>query len=792
MAFLKNMSFLMIVVFCFSSAQAGIPHQISYQGNLYDSGGNPLNGIYTGTFAIYDSEEGGSSLWTETQTIAVEQGLFQILLGETTDIPLNFDGVKWLEISIDGETLAPRQQLTSVGQAFNAQDVYNQAIHPQSLTIQGYGMVINASGEWMGEPTGLIGPTGPQGPQGDQGVPGPTGPQGVQGEQGIQGVAGPQGPTGPQGPQGDQGVPGLIGPQGPTGAVGPQGPQGEQGIPGPQGSQGEQGIQGPIGPQGPTGAVGPQGPQGEQGIQGVSGPTGPQGLQGEQGDPGPAGPQGLQGVQGPTGPAGLPGPSGPIGGLDKQLIYNDNGSAGGSSVYFDKTTEYVGVATSDPQATLDVNGDLYVSGGLRLGTATVCDAQNAGMLRWHEDHVEVCDGENWRNLSLLPPSVVSVDPTTGPTSGGTSITITGNYFGNPPSVWIGGNIATDIVYIDSTTITATVPASASAGPKDVRVINPDGLESILSEGFTYWPTYSGTVRSISTASRTGPTSLGTTYTGTDLDGDITLVSGIQYWTVPYTGTYSIDAFGAQGGRNSVYVGGGGARVKGTFSLTAGEVIRILVGNSGGTHSTECDAGGGGGTYVIRSPYNSNASIAVIAAGGGGASEGTYNSQGGGDRTNPTGNGAAGKDGLATVAGVSGSGGNAGTGGTAGDRALSTSPRGNPGGGFFSGGYSGSSNPNWSETTAGYSFLHGGAGGTGNHSSSYGGFGGGGGGHGNCYISGGGGGGYNGGGCQVQYTSRHAGCGGGSYNNGTDQTNVSGQNYSTGSPAQGYVVITRLN
>ena len=344
-------------------------------------------------------------------------------------------------------------------------------------------------------------------------------------------------------------------------------------------------------------------------------------------------------------------------------------------------------------------------------------------------------------------------------------------------------------------ITGTLSSPGSDTTYNITIRATDSGGNTADRSFTIssFASYGGTIQSISSQSRTGPTSLGSTYSGTDFDGDITLNSGQQYWTVPYTGTYTIDAYGAQGGSNSAARGGGGARVKGDFSLTAGEVVRILVGNSGVNNTdNDCDRGGGGGTYVIRSPYNSNGSIAVIAAGGGGASN-PYNGQGTGDRTNGTGDGCAGKDGQGGTTATSGNGGSAGTGGNAGTRDGGGN-RGNPGGGFFSGGGSGSSNNTWSETSAGFSYLDGGAGGTPNDGArSYGGFGGGGGGHGNCFISGGGGGGYNGGGNQIQYTQRHGGPGGGSYNNGSNQTNTSGANYnSSGGNAQGRVVITRIS
>src|SRR6056300_1669907 len=50
--------------------------------------------------------------------------------------------------------------------------------------------------------------------------------------------------------------------------------------------------------------------------------------------------------------------------------------------------------------------------------------------------------------------------------------------------------------------------------------------------------------------------------------------GIQQWTVPATGMYEIDAYGATGNGNFP---GKGARIKGTFSLTRGDITQILVG-----------------------------------------------------------------------------------------------------------------------------------------------------------------------------------------------------------------------
>ena len=52
---------------------------------------------------------------------------------------------------------------------------------------------------------------------------------------------------------------------------------------------------------------------------------------------------------------------------------------------------------------------------------------------------------------------------------------------------------------------------------------------------------------------------------------------------------------------------------GTFLLSKGEIIQILVGQEGGINSDRLSSGGGGGTFVVR---GSNAPL-IIAGGGGG-------------------------------------------------------------------------------------------------------------------------------------------------------------------------------
>ena len=90
--------------------------------------------------------------------------------------------------------------------------------------------------------------------------------------------------------------------------------------------------------------------------------------------------------------------------------------------------------------------------------------------------------------------------------------------------------------------------------------------------------------------------------------------------MPYTGDYRIEAIGAAGGygknSNNGQFRGRGARMIGTFALSKGETIRILIGQEGGINRVSVSAGGGGGTFVVR---GSNTPL-IIAGGGGGMEE----------------------------------------------------------------------------------------------------------------------------------------------------------------------------
>jgi hypothetical protein len=116
---------LIVSVFLASLSFAGIPKLINYQGMLTQSDGKTpvTNGNYTILFSIYNISSGGSSLWSHTYNVAVTNGLFNVILGDSgAPINLPFDTTYWLGIKVGADPeLSPRIRLTSVGYAYRAQ-----------------------------------------------------------------------------------------------------------------------------------------------------------------------------------------------------------------------------------------------------------------------------------------------------------------------------------------------------------------------------------------------------------------------------------------------------------------------------------------------------------------------------------------------------------------------------------------------------------------------------------------------------------------------------------------------
>ena len=112
--------FVLALAACFSGAgpvRGEVPRLINYQGKLTDDLGMPLSLESEMTFAIYTEAAGGEAVWSETQTVAVTDGLFNVLLGTVNPLtpdyfsahPAAFFGVRVGESS----EMVPRQRIAA-------------------------------------------------------------------------------------------------------------------------------------------------------------------------------------------------------------------------------------------------------------------------------------------------------------------------------------------------------------------------------------------------------------------------------------------------------------------------------------------------------------------------------------------------------------------------------------------------------------------------------------------------------------------------------------------------------
>lgn len=476
------------------------------------------------------------------------------------------------------------------------------------------------------------------------------------------------------------------------------------------------------------------------------------------------------------------------------------GSAIAANTFFH---EPIGIGTSTPQAMLDVAGGMKIS-----DDSDSCVTAKKGTLRFNTstDKFEMCDGSSWTFIILedgIPSSFTFTDKTDTAKSSlisstaiaitGINISVTATITGDgTPNVrvcadsgcssvvddWGTSAVISNGQYLQarltsaSTDLTERTATISLAGLNDVwSVTTASTLYTFSSHEFT----------NCGQTGTTGPslTQCRNAYT-TNWD-DVYLnmtTNGIQEWTVPQTGTYTIEAFGAQGGSggggSTSLTGGSGARMKGEFGLTKGDVIKILVGQAGGSdggaHGNE--NGGGGGTFVVQS----NNTPLIIAGGGGGGPATGYGT--GCTRDINDGHGQTTTSGVTITCSGTGTGGSSGSGGS-----TAGSYQGGGGGGLTGNGANGTTH--CAMSYGGQSFTNGAVGGTGNScytSDNFGGFGGGGGGQ----LGGpGAGGGYSGGGSSASWSGNSTyGGGGGSYNAGSNQDNSAGDN--TG---HGKVIIT---
>jgi len=233
------------------------------------------------------------------------------------------------------------------------------------------------------------------------------------------------------------------------------------------------------------------------------------------------------------------------------------GAAGSSA------TASSGTATTGTANELIVGADMVATSTAGAGTGFITRVISSPDGDILEDEVVAATGSYSANATLNgagawvmqmvtfsaptgpAPTITSVSPSTGPAAGGTGVTITGTNFAAGATVTIGAVAATNVVVVNTSTITANTPAGA-AGPATVTVTNPGGQNGSLVSAFAY--VAPPTVSSVSPSS--GPITGGTAVTigganfapgatvtfGSAVATNVVVVSGTQIAATTPAGT----------------------------------------------------------------------------------------------------------------------------------------------------------------------------------------------------------------------------------------------------------------
>ena len=121
-----GLAFLASGLLLLASPTHAVPGLLNFQGRLTDTSNNPRTGSFNMSFKITSGSDGSGVLWSETQnSVPVVNGIFSVNVGAATPIPdtlFNTD-TTYLEMTVAGEVLLPRQRLLTASYAFNSSRV---------------------------------------------------------------------------------------------------------------------------------------------------------------------------------------------------------------------------------------------------------------------------------------------------------------------------------------------------------------------------------------------------------------------------------------------------------------------------------------------------------------------------------------------------------------------------------------------------------------------------------------------------------------------------------------------
>ena len=221
-------------------------------------------------------------------------------------------------------------------------------------------------------------------------------------------------------------------------------------------------------------------------------------------------------------------------------------------------------------------------------------------------------GNQW-GQSGAQVSISGVGPNSGPTSGGTTVTISGTGFTQSASVAFGGVSASSMLYISSTQLQAVTPAHASATVSVSVTENPHNHSATLTSGYTYVSSSSSSTNSVSVSSASpnqGPTTGGTvvTITGTGFQtGNAVSFGSVQSSAVTVSSNTQIQAMSPaeSAGTVAITVTNSSAQsssLPSSFTYTSAPSVSSISPNSG-------PVTGGSTVTILGSGFQTGATVA---------------------------------------------------------------------------------------------------------------------------------------------------------------------------------------
>jgi len=211
-------------------------------------------------------------------------------------------------------------------------------------------------------------------------------------------------------------------------------------------------------------------------------------------------------------------------------------------------------ANFQPLALVTIGGTSCTVSGTVTATSVQCTtaAGIAGPTTVVVVNPDSQNGQKVNGFTYNPlPTVSSLNPASGPTAGGTLVTVSGADFLNGATVTVGGANCPVSGAFAADTLYCTTPAG-SAGAADVAVDNPDGGSGQKTGGFTFVPPPNATSLSATASSLFGGRII--TVTGTGFLSGAVVKFGSTGAATTFGSVTSLTAVVPAGAAGSVQVG----------------------------------------------------------------------------------------------------------------------------------------------------------------------------------------------------------------------------------------------